>query len=43
MKLSIALIKIVFKRNNRHFVAFLRHNHITDILLRVEFTENANF
>ena len=22
---------------------FLRHNHITEILLKVEFTENANF
>ena len=44
MKLSIAPIQIIFKRNNGHFVAFLCHNHITQILLKVEFlTENANF
>ena len=43
LKFSIAPIQIVFKLSNGHFVAFLRHNHITEILLKVEFTENANF
>ena len=43
MKFSIAPIQIVFKRNNGHFVAFFgRHNHITEIALTVEFTENVN-
>ena len=44
IKFSIAPIQIVFKRNSGHFVVFfLLHNHITEIPLKVEFTENAIF
>ena len=44
MKLSIAPVQIVLKRNNRHFVTlFDVIIVITEILLKVEFKENANF
>ena len=44
MKLPIAPIQIVSKPNKGHVVIFFRrHNHITEIPLKVEFAENENF